>query len=110
MCDEFRQSFTLLPRRSDPRIWVTKPTESRVKKLICRRSAPTAALSVEGPAENELRRTIVFSRHPFKPVVNKRRFPNASPGNDRNDIYDPGLPTQHPGKRYPPLDQKDRFL
>ena len=35
MRDELRQSFAFLPRRSEPWIWVAKPTESRIKKLIC---------------------------------------------------------------------------
>ena len=37
--------------------WISKPSESRIKKFICGRSLPTAALSIEGPAKNELRRT-----------------------------------------------------
>jgi len=87
MCDEFRQSFALLPRCSDPRIWITKPSQGRVKKFICGRSAPTRALSVEGPAKNELRRTIMFSSHPSEPMVEERRLPDTSPGNDCDDIY-----------------------
>jgi hypothetical protein len=31
MRDELRQPFALLPSCTDPRIWVTKPTESRIK-------------------------------------------------------------------------------
>ena len=84
---ELRQSFALLPRRSDPWIWISKPSESSVKKFICGRSAPTAALPVKGPAKNELRRTIVFSSHPSEPMVDERRLPDTSPGNDGNDIY-----------------------
>src|SRR5258708_36674678 len=87
MRDEFRQSFALLPRCSDPRIWITKPSEDRVKKFICRRSASTAALSVEGPAKNELRRTITFSSHPPEPMVEERRLPDTCPGHDGDDIY-----------------------
>ena len=87
MCDELRQSFALLPRRSDPWIWVSKPSESGVKKFICRRSAPAAALSVEGPTKNEFRRTIMFSSHPSEPMVDERGLPDTSPGNDCNDIY-----------------------
>src|SRR5271166_1777540 len=87
MRDEFRQSFALLPRCSDPRIWITKPSEGRVKKFICRRSASTAALSVEGPAKNELRRTILFSSHPPEPMVNERGLTDAGPSHDCNDVY-----------------------
>src|ERR1700720_1334151 len=87
MRDELRQSFALLPRRSEPWIWVTEPTESSIKKFICRRSVPTAALPVEGPAKNQLRRTIVLSGHPSQPVVDQRRFADASPGDDCHDIY-----------------------
>src|SRR6266403_1324733 len=38
-------------------IWITKPSESGVDKFACRRSVPTSALSVEGPAKNKLCRT-----------------------------------------------------
>jgi hypothetical protein len=34
MRDELGQSFALLPRRSEPRIWVAKPSESGIKKFI----------------------------------------------------------------------------
>src|SRR5271165_2644150 len=87
MRDELRQSFALLPRRSDPWIWIAKPSESSVKKFICGRSLPAAALPVEGPAKNELRRTIMFSSHPTEPMIHQRRLPNTSPGNDCHDIY-----------------------
>src|ERR1700730_4117735 len=87
MGDELRQSFALLPRRSEPWIWISKPVESRIKKFICRRSVPTAALSVEGPAKNELRRAIMFSSHPSEPMVNERGLSDPGPGNDCNDIY-----------------------
>src|SRR5271166_4223628 len=87
MRDELRQSFALLPCRSEPWIWISKPSESRVKKFICRRSAPTAALSVKGPAKNELRRTIMFSSHPSEPMVDKCGLPDTRPGNDCHDIY-----------------------
>src|SRR5580692_6163891 len=87
MGHQLRQPLTLFPRCSDPRIWITKPSEGRVKKFICRRSASTAALSVEGPAKNELRRTIMFSSHPPEPMVEERRLPDTSPGNDCDDIY-----------------------
>src|SRR5262249_9748304 len=71
MCDELRQSFALLPRRSKPWIWISKPVESRIKKFIRRRSVPTAALSVEGPTKNQLCRTIMVSSHPSEPMVNE---------------------------------------
>src|ERR1700730_183428 len=87
MGHEPRQSFSLLPRCSDPWIRIAKPAESRVKKFICGRSAPTAALSVEGPTKNELRRTIMFSSHPSDPMVDQRGLPDTGPGNDCNDIY-----------------------
>ena len=48
---------------------------------------PLLPCLIKGPAENELRRTIMFSRHPSEPMVNERRLPNTSPGNDCNDIY-----------------------
>src|SRR5215831_1270896 len=87
MRDKLCQSFALLPGCSKPRVWVSKPTESCVKEFICRRSVPPCALSVEGPTENELRRTIVFSSHPLEPVVYQRRLSHPSPGNDCNDVY-----------------------
>jgi hypothetical protein len=43
---KLRQSFALLPRGSDPWIWISKPSESGVKKFICGGSLPAAALSV----------------------------------------------------------------
>ena len=33
--DELRESFSFLPGRSEPWIWITKPAESSVKKFIC---------------------------------------------------------------------------
>src|ERR1700730_18093148 len=86
MRDELRQSFALLPRRSEPWIWISKPSESRVKKFICGRGPPTAALSVEGPTKNKLCRTIMVSSHPSEPMVNERGLPDPSPCNDRNDV------------------------
>src|SRR5580693_145435 len=83
---ELRQSFALLPCRSEPWIWVTEPTESSVKKFICGRSVPSGALSVKRPAKNKLRRTIAFSRHSSEPMVDERGLPNTSPGNDGNDV------------------------
>src|SRR5271165_49560 len=86
MGDKLRQSFALLPRRSDPRIWITKPSESRVDKLICGRRAPTCALSVEGPAKNELRRTIIFSSHPPEPMVDQRRLAHTRPSHNSHNV------------------------
>jgi hypothetical protein len=54
MCDELGQSFALLPRRAESRIGVSKPSEGRIKKFICGRGIPAAALSVEGLGKNEL--------------------------------------------------------
>ena len=62
MCDELRESLALLPRRSDSWIWVSKPTKSRIREFICGRGAPTRTLSIEGPAKNELRRPISFTK------------------------------------------------
>src|SRR6516165_10637923 len=86
MCDELRESFALLPRVSDPSIWISKPSESRVKKFIGGRRLPTAALSVEGPSKDKLRGAIVFSSHPSKPMVDKCGLSGASPGKDCNDV------------------------
>src|SRR5215475_15426283 len=86
MRDEFRQSLALLPRRSDPGIGITKPTERRVEKFVCRRSALTGALAIERPAKNELRRPIMVSSHPPEPMIYQRRLTDPSPGNDGNDI------------------------
>src|ERR1700758_3809836 len=84
--DELCQSFALLPRRSEPWIWISKPVESRIKKFICGRSVPTGALSVEGPTKNELCRTIMVSSHPSEPMVDERGLSDPSPSNDCNDI------------------------
>src|SRR6516165_6851017 len=92
MCDQFREPLSLLPRCSEPGIWITKPIESSVKKFVRRRSLPAAALSVKGPAENQLRRTIIFSSHPSEPMVDERRLPDAGPCNDGHDIYIPVRP------------------
>src|ERR1700733_13418900 len=86
MRDELRQSFAFLPRRSESRICISKPSESRIKKLICGRSIPTGALSVKGPTENELRRTIMLSSHPSEPMIDQRGFPDTTPGNNCNDV------------------------
>jgi hypothetical protein len=45
MCDELRQSFALLPCRSDPWIWIAKPRESGINKFIRCQSLPSGALS-----------------------------------------------------------------
>ena len=85
-CDETRQSFAFLPRRSNSRIWISKPGQSRLKKFLCGRSVPTAVLP-EGPSKNELRRTIMFRSHPIEPMVDKRRLSDTGSGNDCDDIY-----------------------
>src|ERR1700688_3644847 len=87
MGHQLRQPLALFPRCSDTWIGILKPSQSSVKKFICGRSAPTRALSVQGPAKNELRRTIIFSSHPSEPMVEERRLPDTSPGNDCDDIY-----------------------
>src|ERR1700730_4424488 len=86
MRDEFCQSFAFLPRRSEPWIWISKPSESRIEKFICGRSVPTAALSVEGPAKDKLCRTIMLSSHPSKPMAKERRLADTRPGNYCNDV------------------------
>jgi hypothetical protein len=55
MRDEHRESFTLLPRRSDLWAWIAKPGESRLKKLIGGRNGTTGTLSVTGPTKNKVR-------------------------------------------------------
>src|SRR5580692_11833914 len=92
MRNQLCQSFAFLPRRSEPWIWISKPSESRIKKFICGRSLPTAALSVEGPTKDKLCKTITVSSHPSEPMVNESGFPDAGPCNDRNDIYIPVCP------------------
>src|ERR1700730_11711703 len=86
MSDELRQPFALLPRRSDPWIQITKPTECSVKKFICGRGTSTRSLPVERPTKNELRRAILFSSHSSEPVVDECRLPDSGPGNDCNDV------------------------
>src|ERR1700740_206624 len=86
MRDELRQSFALLPRRSEPWIWISKPSECGIKKFIRGRSLPTAALSVEGPTKNKLSRTIMVSSHPSEPMVNECGLSDPSPGNNCNDV------------------------
>src|SRR6516162_9127706 len=88
MCDELRQSLALLPRCSDPGIGITKPTECRVEKFVCGRSAFTGALPIERPAKNELCRTVMLCSHPSsEPMVNERRLTDPSPRNDGNDVH-----------------------
>src|ERR1700752_4042476 len=87
MGHQLRHPFALFPLCSDAWISITKPSQSSVQKFICGRSAPTRALSVEGPAKNELRGTIMFSSHPPEPMVEEGRLPDTSPGNDYDDIY-----------------------
>src|ERR1700730_2682415 len=86
MRDELRQSFALLPRRSEPWIRVSKPSESRINKFICGGSVPTGALSVEGPTKNKLCRTIMVSSHPSEPMVNERGLSDPSPGANCNGV------------------------
>jgi len=57
------------------------------QEIHLRTKRPTCALSVKGPAENELRRTIMFGSHPPEPMVEKRRLPDTSPGNNCDEIY-----------------------
>src|SRR6516164_6577058 len=86
MRDQLRQSLSLLPRRPESWIWISKPSQSGIKKFVGRRSVAACALSIERPAKYELRRTIVFSSHSSEPMVDKRRLSDTSPGNDGNDI------------------------
>src|ERR1700675_1656860 len=86
MRDELRKSLAFLPQRSEPWIWISKPSESRIKKFICGRSVPTAALSVEGPAEKNIRSTIMFSSQPSEPMVDDRGLPDTGPCNNCNDV------------------------
>src|SRR5271165_6787795 len=87
MCDELRQPFALLPCCSKPCIWVAKPSESSVKKFVCRRRLPAGSLPVERPAKDKLRRTIMIGSKPSEPMVDQRGLPDTSPGDDCNDIY-----------------------
>ena len=48
---------------------------------------PLSTLPVEGPAKNELRRTIVFGSHGPKPVINERGLSHASPSHYCDDIH-----------------------
>src|SRR6516165_475730 len=86
MCSELRQSFALLPGGSEPWIWISKPSKSRIKKFICGRSTPTSTLPVEGPTKDKLCRTIMFNSHSSEPMVDERGLPNTSPGSNCNNI------------------------
>src|SRR6516162_11396346 len=86
MREEFRQSFALLPSRSDPWIGIAKPSESRVKEFICGRRISACPLPVERPTKNELRRAILFSRHSPEPMVDQSRLAHARPSNNGHDI------------------------
>ncbi len=92
MRDKLRQSFALLPPCSEPWIWIAKPSESSVEKLIGRRRLPPSTLSIKGPAKNELRKTIMISSHRSEPMVNKCRLSDSSPSNDGNDVDFPVCP------------------
>src|SRR5262245_2107704 len=92
MRDELGQSFALLPRPSEPRMWVATPRESGIKEVLCRRSRPAGALSIEGPTKNKLCRTISVSSHPPEPMVDEAGFPDTGPSNDCNDVYLPAHP------------------
>src|SRR5689334_8600057 len=85
MRDELRQSFALLPRSSDSWTWITKPTKSSIEEFIGGRGAPTRTLSIEGPAKNQLRRTIALSSHPSQPMVDECGLSDTAPSNDCND-------------------------
>jgi hypothetical protein len=87
MCDELRESLALLPRRAEPRIRIAKPSKGRIKKFVSGRRASTGTLPVEGPAKNELCRTVMFSSLSPEPMVDERRLPDPSPGNDCNNVY-----------------------
>src|SRR5262249_29846900 len=86
MRDELRESLALLPRRSEPRIGVTKPRESGIKKFICRGSTSTTALSVKGPAKNQFRGAILLSCYASKPMVDECGLSDPRPGNDCNNV------------------------
>ncbi len=64
----------------------------RPQEIHPQTKCPAGALSVEGPAKDELRGTIMFSSHSSEPMVNERGFPDTGPGNDCNDIYILGCP------------------
>src|SRR5580700_9988236 len=86
MCDELRESFALLPGRSEPWIWIAKPSESSIKKFISRRRLSAGALPVKGPTKDDLGGAIAFSRHPSKPMVDEGGLSDPSPSNDCHDV------------------------
>src|SRR6516162_8629437 len=86
MRDELRESLALLPCCSLPWIWISKPGQSRINKLVCGGSTAAGALSVEGPTKNQLCRSILVSSHSSKPMVNQRGLSDPCPGNDGNDV------------------------
>jgi len=59
-----------------------------IKKFIGGRSVAAGALSIEGPAKDELRRTIVFSSSSSQPMVDQCRFSDSAPGNNCNNTAD----------------------
>src|ERR1700747_1569460 len=83
---QLSQSLALLPSRSDSWIWISKPSKSCVKKFIGRRSASSCPLPVERPPKDELCGSIAFGGHPSKPMVYQRRFSDAGPSNDCDDV------------------------
>src|SRR5262249_35991307 len=51
------------------------------------RRLASGGLSVERPGKNKLRRTIMFSSHPSKPMVDECRLSDPGPRNDGNDVH-----------------------
>src|SRR5580698_2019230 len=92
MRDELRQPFALLPRRSEPWIWISEPCQSRVDKFIRGRSTSARTLPVDRPAKNELCRAILFSSHSPEPMVDQRGLSDPGPRNDGSDICIPVCP------------------
>ena len=83
--------------------WISKPSERSFKKFIRGGSVPSAAVSIERPAENQLSTTIVLGSHAPEPMVNERGLPDPSPGNDRNDV----LPDRLRSSNSPPRMSED---
>lgn len=50
---------------------ISKPGKSGIDKFVGGRNTPAGSLPVKRPAENELRRAVVLSRHPAKPIIHK---------------------------------------
>src|SRR6516165_9027423 len=86
MPDQLREPLSLLPRCSEPWIWISKPGESSVKKFIRRRRASTCPLPVERPPKDELRSAILFNCHASKPMIKEGGFPDTTPCNDCDDV------------------------